>query len=153
MWDLQRVEEAFARAAVDPPSWTAAMDVAAKETESTGAVLLPIRGQLPNVPFSESLAQLFVSYFRDGWFLREERARGLSTMMHRGSYSDFDFISKDEINSNVYYQELLIPHGFNWFAGVKMAWDNDIWILSIQRKSENEPFSPSEMTKLSGLSQ
>jgi GAF domain-containing protein len=51
-----------------------------------------------------------------------------------------------------YHQEFLRPHNLQYLAGVKMAAGNDIWVLSIQRSSQQGPFSPSEIQRLCTLS-
>jgi DNA-binding CsgD family transcriptional regulator len=40
-----------------------------------------------------------------------------------------------------------------WFAGVRVAFDEEVWCLSIQRKAETGPFSESEKHKLVRLAQ
>jgi DNA-binding CsgD family transcriptional regulator/PAS domain-containing protein len=152
LWETAKVEAAFVEAATDSSRWTAAMDAAAAVTGGAGALLLPIRGRLPNVPFSESIGELFESYFRDGWYQRDERYRGIGTMVRRGAFGDLDFISADEIATNAYYQEFHAAHGFRWFGGVKIAFGDDLWVLAIQRTIAQGPFTPEEIEKLAKLS-
>ncbi len=150
---FESVAEAFAGAAVDPSRWNAAMDTAAAATNSVGAVLLPIRGRLPNVPCSESIAPLMATYFSEGWVHRDERYRGVDVMMRRGTFTDLDFTDIDEIRGNSFYQELLAPYGMRWFGGVKIAFGDDLWCLAIQRSIEQGPFSSGETRRLAGLSE
>src|SRR5687768_12057172 len=133
LWDSAKLEASFIEAAVDPSRWSSVMDVAAAVAGGVGAILLPIRGRLPNAPFSESVGELAEAYFREGWSEREERYRGVGTLMRRGAFSDLDFISVEEIATNVYYQEFLAAYGFQWFAGIKVAFADDLWVLAIQR--------------------
>jgi hypothetical protein len=53
--DFGTLTEALTAAAVDPSRWDAAMDAAARATDSFGAVLLPVRGRTPTVPISQSM--------------------------------------------------------------------------------------------------
>jgi DNA-binding CsgD family transcriptional regulator/PAS domain-containing protein len=151
-WNFDAVGSAFAEAAVDPSRWVGAMDVAASATGSTGAVLLPIRGRLPNAPFSESIGPLVEAYFREGWVHRDERVRGLPVMLQRGAFADLDFTNTDEIARDAYYQEFLRPHGLRWFGGVRIALAEDLWVLAIQRTITQGPFSPDEVERLAALS-
>jgi DNA-binding CsgD family transcriptional regulator len=150
-WDLGAVERAFAEAALDPSQWNVAMDAAAAVTGSVGAVLLPIRGRIPGVPCSESIAPMIDSYFRGGWAPRDERERGLRTMMRRGVFTDLDFTDADEIKRHPYYQELLAPHDLRWFGGLKISFGDDVWCLAIQRSISQGPFLSHDVRALALL--
>jgi DNA-binding CsgD family transcriptional regulator/PAS domain-containing protein len=152
LWETAKVEAAFVEAATDSSRWIAAMDAAAAVTGGVGALLLPLQGRLPNVPFSESVGELVETYFSGGWSQREERYRGVGTMMRRGAYGDLDFMDPDEIATNAYYQEFLGIHGFRWFGGVKIAFGDDLWVLAIQRTVAQGPFTPEEVDELATLS-
>jgi hypothetical protein len=150
--DLTALTWAFSAAATDPTRWEAAMDTAAGVTGSVGAALLPLKGQLPNVPLSQWVGDLFEAYFRDGWYQRDERYRGVPTLMRRGVLCDLDFADPDEFARNPFYQELLAPFGLQWFAGVKVAAGDDIWCLAIQRSIKQGPLPSAELNKLAVLS-
>jgi DNA-binding CsgD family transcriptional regulator/PAS domain-containing protein len=153
IWKPELIEKAFAGAALDPSEWVKALDVVASATESHGALLIPVAGSaLPNIPFTESMSRSFDSYFRDGWYLRDERKNGLDKLMHRGVFDDLDLSSADRIKRHPYYQEFLAPHDLRWFAGVRVASENDVWVLSIQRTISQGPFSDSEKRELALLS-
>jgi DNA-binding CsgD family transcriptional regulator len=151
-WNLAAAEAALSDAAVDPSRWDAAMDVVAEATGSFGTLLLPLRGRLPNVPKSRSLAASFDTYIRDGWVHRDVRFRAISTIIRRGVATEFDYTTPDEIARRPYYQEFLAPYGLRWFAGIKFASDDDLWVLSIQRSIAQGPFSPREQKTLAALS-
>jgi DNA-binding CsgD family transcriptional regulator len=152
-WDLASVERAFAEAALNAASWVTALDVATARTESFGAILLPIKGGLiRNVPFTDAMNDSANSYFRQQWYLRDERHLGIGVMMQRGVTDDFDASDTDKINHHPYYQEFLAPHGLRWFAGVRVLCGEDLWCLSIQRTIEQGPFSESEKIRLAQLS-
>jgi DNA-binding CsgD family transcriptional regulator len=153
-WNLDVVNRTFADAAVDPALWGLAMDAIATETGSVGTILLPPPGTaIPNVPSSESIQRCTETYFKDGWHARDERYRAWKTIVRRGVAVDFDVIGPDSMKKHPYYQEFLRPHNLQYFAGVKMAAGDDLWILSIQRSPQQGPFSPSEMRSLVTLSQ
>jgi DNA-binding CsgD family transcriptional regulator len=152
-WDLGPIERAFADAALNPALWVKTLDTASAQTESFGAVLLPIKGGLiPNVPFTEPMRASADTYFRQHWYLRDERNRGISIMTQRGVADDLDISSPDRIKRHPYYQEFLAPHGLRWFAGVGVACGDDLWCLSLQRTIEQGPFSESEKCQLALLS-
>lgn len=152
-FEVGAIEQAFANAALDHSSWRTALDTATAATGSFGAVLLPIKGGLiSNVPFTEPMSESADTYFREGWYLRDERNLGINTMMRRGVTDDLDISSPDKIKRHPYYQEFLAPHGLRWFAGVKVACGEDIWCLSLQRTIEQGPFSEAEKRQLAQLS-
>jgi DNA-binding CsgD family transcriptional regulator/PAS domain-containing protein len=151
-WDVGTIEQAFAEAALEPTRWNAAMDVAYRIIGGSGAAIFPIQGRLPLVPHSESMAEGFEIYVRDGWIHRDERYRGASAMMRKGITTEFDFITPEEMKRNPYYQEFLAPLGFKWFAGVLLSAGPDRWSLSFQRTEAEGPFSQEEQEQLATLS-
>jgi DNA-binding CsgD family transcriptional regulator len=152
-WDCHSIEKAFANAAVDPAQWVKALDTVTAVTESGGALLLPIAGDLiRNVPFTDQLSGSVETYFRDGWHLRDERFRGIDLMVKRGVVDDLDIYNVNQIRRHRYYQEFLAPHNLRWFAGVKVASGSDLWCLSIQRTVAQGPFTEEEKRKLARLS-
>ena len=150
--DLAALTEAFSAAALDASGWEAAMDAAADITGSVGAALLPIRGLLPTVPLSQSMHGLFAAYSRDNWHERDERRRGIPTMVRRGVMTDFDIVRPEEIGRSPYYQELLAPFKLQWFAGVKVAAGDDLWCLTLQRSRSEGPLSRGDLRRLGSLS-
>lgn len=148
-WQFHRVEAAFAEAAVEPTAWTRALDIVSAQTEARGAILLTSPGDgLTNVPSTASLAASNESYFRDGWYLRDERHKGIPTLLRDGVADDFDAVGHEHIRRHPYYQEFLAPHGLRWFVAVKVSYGERLWILSIQRSIQQDPFSPKEKERL-----
>ena len=75
--DLTRNESALAEAAIDPGLWGRALNIAAHETGSFGATLLPLAGvPIPNVPATETVGKALDHYFRDRRHLIEQRHAG-----------------------------------------------------------------------------
>lgn len=130
------------------------MNTSASAIGAAGAVLLPIAGaQLPEVPHSDSVGETNEAYFRDRWYERDERSKGIPALMKNGLIDDLDLFDEDYIKRHPYYQDFLAPFGFRWFAGVRVAFGDDAWCLSIQRTIAQGPFSGSEKQKLLRLSQ
>ena len=152
-WNLDAIEAALSDAAIDPTTWTRALNVVSAQTDAFGAILVPVAGNhLPNVPISDRMGESLEAYFRDGWHLRDERNRGASLMKKTGVVDDLNIHTLEEINQHAYYQEFLAPQGLKWFAGVKVACGDELWCLSIQRTVEQQPFSFEEKQKLAQLS-
>lgn len=151
-FDLQAVAQAFATAAVDPSRWERAMEVAGTATGSCGALLVPVRGQLPGMPFSASIGSLVETYISDGWIHRDIRYEAMPAIQRRGAATDLDVMSPEKIARHPYYQEFMGRHGFQWFAGILVDSGDDQWVLAIQRLREEGPFSPQEISELAALS-
>lgn len=90
-------------------------------------------------------------YFREGWYLKDERNGGIPTLLRTGIADDFDAMSVERIRRHPYYQEYLASHGLQWFAAVRVLAGDKLWILSIQREMDKQPFSPEEKRRLARL--
>lgn len=153
-WQLEKLERAFADAALDPTAWNKAMNTAASVTGAAGAVLLPITGaQIPEVPYSDRTGEANEAYFRDRWYERDERSKGIPLLMKNGLIDDLDIFNEGYIKRHPYYQDFLAPFGLQWFAGVRIAVGDDAWCLSIQRTFAQGLFSRPEKQRLLRLSQ
>ncbi|WP_407178005.1 helix-turn-helix transcriptional regulator [Bradyrhizobium sp. STM 3562] len=153
-WNLNKIEESFVAAAIDPTRWSDALHCISTETGGCGAILLPVTANpIPNVPVTEELARAAEIYFRDGWHLRDVRYNvSIPKFVRTGLIDDFDCVPSEEIERHPYYQEFLAPAGLRWFAGVSMQAGDDIWCVSINRKIDQDPFSPDEKRKLAQIS-
>lgn len=152
-WNLDTVTSSFAAAALDASRWVEAMDVLAAETGSVGTALLPIdvKGAAP-APFSPSIESIVEPYFREGWMERDLRRRAVPFLMKNGVFSEPHYTTNGEIRRHPFFQEYLGPRGFTWSAVVLMSAGDDAWAVSIQRHSDQDPFSPAELAKLQKLS-
>ncbi|WGR98244.1 hypothetical protein MTX26_28935 [Bradyrhizobium sp. ISRA443] len=139
-FDIESVAAAFTEAAYDPSKWSAAMDRVAQATDSQGATLLPVRGKLPDIPFSLSIGESVETYIKDKWVERDERYLCVPALARRGVATEFDFTSADAMARHPYYQDFLAKFGLRWFAGVKVASGDDFWCCSIQRTIQQEHF-------------
>jgi len=151
-WNLHAVGEALTAAAMGSSDWISAVQCAAEQTDSVGALLLPLDGRLPHVPYTSSVGGSTEHYFREGWVHRDLRVYGLHHLFDRGAFSDLDIVTPEQVARSPYYQDFLRPHGLRWFAGVSVACGEERWCLSIQRSIAQGPFSPEEMSRLAAAS-
>jgi DNA-binding CsgD family transcriptional regulator len=148
MMDIASVSKSFMDAALDPQLWTKAMDDVSRFAKASGATLLPVRGRMPDVPTSASLADGIQIYFRDGWHLKDERERGLPIMRERGIFTDQDFASREETQKSDYYQGFLATFDANWSAGIGIKIADEEWALMLQRGDRSGPFELTEQKNL-----
>jgi DNA-binding CsgD family transcriptional regulator len=150
--NFEVVASTFADAAIRPELWVKAIDTIARETLSVGAILIPLQGAIPNIPVSESIRLVTETYFRDGWWMRDERFRCHDTLVCKGVADDFDFTTAEEMERHPYYQEFLRPFNLKYFVGIKMAAGDDLWCVSIQRSPQQGPLAADEKRELAALS-
>jgi DNA-binding CsgD family transcriptional regulator len=152
-FDDARIISALCAAALNAEGWRTAIDTVAETTNSTGAILLPVRGVLPIVALSESLTAATETYVRDGWFERDLRYRASARLIEHGVVSDADVASQEEMKSSPYYQEFLARHHLKGWAGVRIGRGSNVWCLSIQRSHRLDDFDPDELATLQRISQ
>jgi DNA-binding CsgD family transcriptional regulator len=149
---LQPATEAIAAAAIDSSLWVAALGAVSDAAGGCGAMLIPVRGELPEMPHTPSVESAADGYIRGGWMSRDERKRGVPIMERTGVVTELDYISPDEMARLPYYQDYLGSFGLRWFAGVKVACADDLWCVAIQRTIQQGPFLAEEAERLARLS-
>jgi DNA-binding CsgD family transcriptional regulator len=149
---LQSATEAIAAAAIDSSLWVSALGAISDAAGGCGAMLMPVRGEMPVLPYTPSVEAAADGYMRGGWMQRDERKRGAYIMERKGVFTDLDYTTPDEIARSPFYQDFLGALGLRWFAGVKVACEDDLWCVSIQRTIQQGPFSPEEAEQLARLS-
>jgi hypothetical protein len=153
-WNLAAVERAFAQAATDPAHWSLALQRLTESTASYGAIFFPITGGLDfETPRTKTMDDSFDAYFRQGWYQRDERYKGAATLMAKGVVDDLDILTAEAIARHPYYQDFLASFRLKWFAGLKVAVGHEVWCISLQRRSDQDPFSPLEKQRLACLAQ
>ncbi|WP_409188493.1 helix-turn-helix transcriptional regulator [Bradyrhizobium sp. RDM4] len=153
-WDLEIAKKAFEEAATNPSHWPLALQSLTKCTESHGAILFPVTGGPDfGMPHTEEMGPSLDAYFRDKWCQRDERYKGVSTLMAKGVVDDLDIFNAEALAHHAYYQEFLAPFKLKWFAGLKVAVGEDVWCISLQRRSDQDPFLREEKRRLANLAQ
>jgi DNA-binding CsgD family transcriptional regulator len=148
-WDLTPIHTAIAKAAIDPSCWKPALESIAAAAGAVGAALIPIRtSDRPlGLTFSDGIAELMDAYIREGWYMRDQRNRGIPKLRSTGITVDQDHTSPEEMRCSPFY-DFLGRHGFRWFAGVAFNAGDDEWCLAIQRSPRQGPFSVAEQRRL-----
>src|ERR1700747_1530696 len=110
------------------------MDEICRAVGATGAALLQSDVRTADIPRTAGVAELFRVYFADNWHTRDLRARGAPALM-RGEavITDEDCVTPDELRREAFYNDLLFPLRFQWFAAVGFCSGTAHWALSIQR--------------------
>ncbi len=151
---LQAVIPRLGDAILDPGLWPEIMEEICRAVDAKGAILLQSDIRTPDVPFTESIRDLYDAYFRDGWSVREYRARGLPVLLNGTPvFTDQDFMTPDEMRAVPYYNEFVYPNRCHWFAGVGFRSGASLWIMCLQRDTRQGLFEKHEARMLAGLAQ
>lgn len=137
--------------AVVPELWPSILDELADLTEARGGLLFAARKQLCWTA-SESVQDIFVEYFTDGWF--ERCSRRVCSMNHAKAsfFVEQDFWNKDQLENDPMYRDLFRPHGLGWstWTGLRMPTGDEI-VVSIERAFERGPIEPEHVERLNVL--
>ena len=142
-------------AAIDPAIWPEIMEQISACVGATGAALLQSDIRTPDIPRTAGVDEVISSYFAHGWHTRDVRAeRGVPLLMSgKKVVSDQDIVTPDEIRRSVFFNELLTPHGFKWWAAVGFWAGSALWGLALQRSALEGPFEARDKHILLQLSQ
>jgi DNA-binding CsgD family transcriptional regulator len=151
-FDQQRLTSALTAAAVDPSRWTEALEAVAACTNSYGALVFPIAGNLPIICATASMEKSFEVYTSEGWMDRDERYRGTAKFLDVGVATDDDCMSPEARKRSPFYQEFLGSCRLKDFAGVRIGRGGLVWNLSLQRRIDQDPFSATELKWLAEIS-
>jgi hypothetical protein len=151
---LRAVSGRLGDAAIDPSIWPELMEEICTAVGSTGAMLLQSDVRTPDVPRTASIDEALRAYFGGAFHLADVRAeRGVPLLLTGSPVAiDQDFVTPDDIRSDAMYNEVLIPLGLQWFAGVGFRAETALWVLCIQRTIAEGPFENSDKRILATLS-
>jgi DNA-binding CsgD family transcriptional regulator len=152
--DLRRLDDIshrFGEVVMDPSTWPEIMEGVCKAVGASAAILLQSDVRTPDVPHTEAIAEGIRHYFKDNWHLVDPRARGFPKMMSGEVVTDHDIMTIEQIRSDPMYNEVLFPHGFQWFAGIGFRADSAAWALTLQRTGREGSFEARDKPLLARL--
>jgi DNA-binding CsgD family transcriptional regulator len=141
-------------AALDPATWPDIIGEISAAVGAAGAALLQHDVRTSDIPRSAGVGEVFKSYFAHGWHTNDIRAERGVPLARAGRIvvTDQDLFTRAEMRRLPMYNELLAPHGLQWFAAVTFQAGHAPWALSIQRTPREGPFEASEKPALIRLS-
>jgi hypothetical protein len=152
---LLNVSKRLGDTVVDPSIWPDLMDNICTAVSATGAMLLQSDVRTPDIPRTDSLADLCKVYFGDNWHTRDLRAdRGVPLLL-RGAriITDQDLALPSEMRASPFYNECMNAVGLQWFAGVGFYAGSALWGLTIQRSAREGAFERDDKRALALLSE
>ena len=146
----QALTNALARTAADAAVWPEVCDILAQLVDGVGASFHAVSSPLPPAiyPASPSLNAYFKGLVDGGWHKKSPRPRGLPILVAKGSYTEADFITEEEMRSSPYYSEFLPTMGLKWVVGLGFKVNGYDWVVAVQGSDRRGPFTAAEIDRL-----
>ncbi|KMO30415.1 helix-turn-helix transcriptional regulator [Methylobacterium aquaticum] len=148
---LRRLDDSLGEAILDPSRWGAALDHVSALVDGDGVMLLRSHNRTPGIPCTASVAELVDDYFRHGWHVNDLRTRAVPRVMRGEVVTDHGILTAEEMARAPFYNDLLLRHGYHWFAVAGFHAGSEHWAVSVQRKARRGPFEA--VQPLAGLAQ
>ncbi|TGD97134.1 helix-turn-helix transcriptional regulator [Methylobacterium nonmethylotrophicum] len=150
---LRRLDDSLGEAALDPSRWAPVLAQVSDLVGGDGAMLLQSHRRTPGIPCTPEVDELVAAYFRHGWHQTDIRTRAVPRVMRGEVVTDADILTAQEMARSPFYNELLLPHGYHWFAVAGFHAGAEHWAVSVQRKARHGPFEAAKVRPLAGLAQ
>ncbi len=138
---LAKVTARLGDAVVDPAIWPQIMEEICGAFATTGAVLLQSDVRTPDVPRTESIDEVMQTYFDNDWGARDEIAKyGVPRLLAGEVITNQDLFTLEHMRRSSFYNDLIFPSGFQWFAGVGFWAGSAFWALAMHRSPRDGPF-------------
>ncbi|QRE75342.1 hypothetical protein [Methylobacterium aquaticum] len=148
---LRCLDDRLGEAALDPSRWGAVLTEVSTLIGGDGAMLLQSHRRTPGVPCTPEVDALVADYFGQGWHVKDLRTRAVPRVMRGEVVTDHDILTPEEMARAPFYNELLRPHGYHWFAVAGFRAGPEYWGVSVQRRTRSGPFEAAQVRPLAGL--
>ncbi|GJD61240.1 helix-turn-helix transcriptional regulator [Methylobacterium frigidaeris] len=148
---LRCLDGRLGEAALDPSRWSAVLAEVSNLVGGDGAMLLQSHRRTPGVPCTPEVDALVAEYFGQGWHVNDLRTRAVSRVMRGEVVTDHDILTREEMARAPFYNDLLRPHGYHWFAVAGFRAGAEHWAVSVQRRTRRGPFEAAQVQPLAGL--
>jgi DNA-binding CsgD family transcriptional regulator len=146
----EKLATLISEAAFDSSKWINICDRCANLVSAKGSILIPfeMEERLSGTRFSSELEGAVTGYLKDGWYQRDIRENAAGKMLRTGFITDADVIPYADIAHSPYYQEMLRPHGLQWFAAINIQASDTNWALTVQRSGNADPMGMDDVKNL-----
>ena len=142
---LGKAANLFVDAGFDGGDMVAPLEALTQALNGTCAAIIPVTNRTPGpFPYTGSSDDALKSYVRDGWYQNDARMATLPSLLRNRLATDQDFIDAEGMKRLSYYQEFLRPHKLQWFMGIGLKIDHEIWTANIQRSPQQGLFTKEE---------
>jgi DNA-binding CsgD family transcriptional regulator len=139
---------------VDPAEWPNILERIGSAAGASGAALFRSDNRTPDIPRTASAIECYDNYFATGWHTHDTLAeRGLPLLANGAKViSDQNVVTADEMRRLDFYNEVLVPFGFQWFAGIGFTAGSALWAMLILRSPRQGPFEQHDKRVVAQLS-
>ncbi|AWB21595.1 LuxR family transcriptional regulator [Methylobacterium currus] len=148
---LRCLDDRLGEAALDPSRWGAVLTEVSNLVGGDGAMLLQSHRRTPGIPCTPDVDALVAGYFGQGWHVKDLRTRAVPRVMRGEVVTDHDILTHEEMARAPFYNDLLRPHGYHWFAVAGFRAGPEHWAVSVQRRTRRGPFEAAQVQPLAGL--
>jgi DNA-binding CsgD family transcriptional regulator len=151
---LSDVVKDLGNTVVDPSLWPEMMERICAAMGAEGAMLMQGEARTPDVPCTASVKEGLKLYFEHGWHNRDLLARGVPRLLaNEKVYATQDVVTRDELDREPFFHEVLYQHGVRWSAIVGINAGPALWCMSLQRTDKQGLFAARDKSLLTGLSE
>jgi DNA-binding CsgD family transcriptional regulator len=138
----------------DPRLWPQILEQISEAAGGSGGAILQSDSRTPDASPSASVRECYNNYFATRWHRRDTLAERGFPLLMRGQkvISDQDIVTADEMRRLDFYNEIFVPFGFQWFAGIGFAAGPALWGMVIMRTPGQGPFEAQEKRVLATFS-
>jgi DNA-binding CsgD family transcriptional regulator len=156
--DPARLDRACAHlgdAVIDPAIWPEILSQISEAVGAIGADLVQSDVRTFDIPHSAGLSEMLNAYFGNGWHTQDLRVDRGFPLILKGEkvVTDQDIVTPNEMERLPYYNEIVVPYGLRWFAGIVFRAGHGLWAIGIHRSPQQGPFEANDKRVLAHLSQ
>ena len=150
---LRAASRSLGDVVADPALWPTMLEQFSAAAGASGAALLRSDNRTPDNPRTASMQENVKNYFATGWHTRDTLSKRMFPLFMRGRkvVSEQDIVTAEEMRRLDFYNEVLIPFGFLWAAGIGFWAGPTLWAAIILRSPRQGPFEQHEKAMLAQL--
>jgi DNA-binding CsgD family transcriptional regulator len=127
-------------AAVAPERWLGVLDRLAEIADAEGALLFAAGPGLPRWVSSKAIEETIAEWTQSKWFTDNPRGQRLVPINEPRFLTDFDALTREEMDASDYYTDLLRPRGLGWCVGTSIrSPSGDTLVFSIEKAHQKGP--------------
>jgi DNA-binding CsgD family transcriptional regulator len=151
---LPKIIDDIYEAAVIPGLWTRTLAQVSRIADAEGGVLFAQSPTEMRHVCSPAISTIVEKWLSDGWVARDVRIDRLRLTADAEPrfLTDFDVLTREEMDRSTFYTEFLRKEGLGWGAGTLIRSPTaDAILLSVERAYKKGPVEPQAIARLDAL--